>query len=190
MTTDHKIIETYNEKCDYKIIELYNRECDYKYITESVGCKPGYAEAIVAIYIINTLRSMWLDTDMSQAQIAAKLRVAPSYVYELIARWFTVEERIARKSRVQRMVQTDERVAPPPWYTGPGRSVPLKVIEYCEVMDITCIPPGMSVVLISQGVFALMTKAEAKELSQARSILVGGDNEHPEQGYYQSETDA
>ena len=177
MTTKHKVIETYNKDCDHKIIEMYNRECDYAYITESVGCEPGYAEAIVAIYIINNLRSMWLDTDMSQAVIAAKLRVAPSYVYYLICEWFTVEERIARKSRVQRMVQTDERVAPPEWYTGPGRSVPLKVIEYCEAMGITCIPSGMSVVLISQGVFALMTKAEAKELSQARSILVGGSTD-------------
>ena len=159
---------------DERIIELYNKECDYKYITESVGCKPDYTEAIVAEYIVSSIRTMWLDTDMSQAKIAAKLRIAPSMVYYLVVEWFTVEQRIARKSRVQRMVQTDERVAPPDWYTGPGRSVPLKVIEYCEAMGITCIPPGMSVVLISQGVFALMTKAEAKELSQARSILVGG----------------
>ena len=160
-----------------KVIDYYKRGCDPDFIATHVGLQPGEVEGHIASYLVGEVVERWLSTDDSQAKIANQLQIPPSYVYKTVVENFSVEQRIARKSRVQRMVQTDERVAPPSWYTGPGRSVPLKVIEYCEVMGLTCIPPGMSVVLISQGVFALMTKAEAKELSQARSILVGGSTD-------------
>ena len=158
-----------------RVIDYYKRGCDPDYIAANVGLQPGEVDGHIASYLAGEIVERWLGTDDSQAKIASQLEIPPSYVYKTVVENFSVEQRIARKSRVQRLVQTDERVAPPPWYTGPGRSVPLKVIEYCEAMGLTCIPPGMSVVLISQGVFALMTKAEAKELSQARSILVGGE---------------
>ena len=182
-----------------RVIDYYKRGCDPDYIAANVGLQPGEVDGHIASYLAGEIVERWLKTDDSQAKIAAQLEVPPSYVYKTVLASFSVEQRIARKSRVQRLVQTDERVCIPSWYTGPGRSVPLKVLEYCEAMEITALPPGMSVVLISQGVFALMTKAEAKAISQARSIIVGDIDEpdvspqsrldHPEQGYYQGALD-
>ena len=160
-----------------KIIDLYRRECDTVFIAQALQVSVDDVNAAINGYLVKHITGLWLDTDRSQASIAAQLNIPPSYVYKVVLAAFSVEERIARKSRVQRAVQTDERVCPPSWYTGPGRSVPLKVLEYCEAMDITALPPGMSVVLISQGVFALMTKAEAKAISQARSIIVGDSDD-------------
>ena len=88
---------------------------------------------------------LWRDRNISQALIAALCNVPPSYVYKIIAANFTVEERADKKIKLQKLAQTEVRVAPPSWYTGPGRSVPLKIIEYCEEHSITEIPPGMSV---------------------------------------------
>ena len=156
-----------------RVIDYYKRGCDPRYIAANVGVQPEEVDGHIVSYLVGEIVERWLGTDDSQAKIAAQLAVPPSYVYKTVTDNFSVEQRIARKSRVQRAVQTDERVCPPSWYTGPGRSVPLKVLEYCEAMEITALPPGMSVVLISQGVFALMTKAEAKAISQARSIIVG-----------------
>ena len=156
------------------ILELYLRECDTAFIAKSLSIPLDEVEDVIAKHLVERIRDMWVDSDKSQAVIAATLNVLPSYVYKVVATSFTVEQRIARKSRMQRLVQTDERVAPPSWYTGPGRSVPLKVVEYCEAMGLTCLPPGMSVVLMAQGMFALMTKAEAKMVAQTRSIIVGG----------------
>lgn len=117
--------------------------------------------------------SLWLETDISQAEIAAKCGVTPSFVYRVVKENFTVEQRIAKKSKVQRRVQTEERVAPPSWYTGPGRSVPLKILEYCEAMELSELPPGMTVVCLPSGAFALMTRGEAKLLAEARTTILG-----------------
>lgn len=156
-----------------RVIDLYKRGCDFDYIAENLELPCKEVDGHIASYLAGAIVESWLATDKSQAVIAATLNIPPSYVYRIVVENFSVEQRIARKSRLQHLVQTDERVAPPPWYTGPGRSVPLKILEYCEAMEITRIPPGMSVVLISQGVFALMTKSEAKAIAQARSIIVG-----------------
>ena len=123
---------------------------------------------------LESICKLWLETDMSQALIAVKCDVAPSFVYRVVVENFTVEQRIAKRSIVQRKVQTDERVAPPSWYTGPGRSVPLKIVEYCEAMGITEIPEGMSVVRLPSGAFALMTRGDAKLLAEARTVILGG----------------
>jgi hypothetical protein len=114
-----------------------------------------------------------METDISQAMIALRLGVAPSLVYRIVKENFTVEQRIAKKSRLQKVAQVEERVAPPSWYTGPGRSVPLKILEYCEAMGVTEIPPGMSVVSLPGDKFAIMTKRDAKLLAEARTIILG-----------------
>lgn len=161
-----------------KIIDLYNRGCETEYITEALSLPLVTVANVLATHIQEKVRLMWLETDLSQALIAARCGIAPSYVYSIVKDSFTVEQRIAKKSKLQRKVQTDERVSPPSWYTGPGRAVPLKVLEYCEAMGVTEIPPGMSVVLLSEGVFALMTKGEAKRVSEARNIILGAHSEN------------
>lgn len=113
------------------------------------------------------IRQLWLDTNLSQDKIATRLDTLPSYVYKVVVASFTVEQRIARKKRVQRVSQTTERVAPPSWYTGPGRSVPRKVLEFCEVNGLLELPPNTSVVDLPTGESVLLHKKDAKFLSQA-----------------------
>ena len=155
------------------IINLYNRGCESEYIAQVLELPLSEIELEVSKHVLEQIQIMWLETDRSQAVIASFCRVSPSYVYRVVSECFTVEQRIAKKSKVQRRVQTEERVAPPSWYTGPGRSVPLKIIEYCEAVGLTELPPGMSVVCLPGGAFALMTREEAKLLAEARTVILG-----------------
>ena len=120
---------------------------------------------------------MWLEKDISQALIAALCDVPPSFVYRVIKESFTVDQRIAKKARIQRAAQTEKRVAPPSWYTGPGRSVPLKVIEYCEEMDITEIPNDMTVITLPGGMLKLFPKEAAKLYNELNTLIKGSHRE-------------
>ena len=159
------------------VIDLYNRGCETEYIAQALELSVSDIDLEIHTHVLKQIQTMWLETERSQAVIASFCRVSPSYVYRVVAECFTVEQRIAKKARVQRKVQTEERVSPPSWYTGPGRSVPLKILEYCEAMGVTEIPPGMTVICLPQGTFALMTKAEAKLLAEARTVILGEHRE-------------
>jgi hypothetical protein len=106
---------------------------------------------------------LWLDTDLKQDEIAERVGATPATFSRYVKATYTQAERDERQARIRSMSQSVTRVPTPSWYTGKGKSVPLKVIEYCQLHGITCLPPDTSVVLLDGGSMTLMSTKEAKK---------------------------
>ena len=123
----------------------------------------------------NNIRALWAGTRLTQEEIAVMVGVTPDSLSRYVEQTFTKEERSARLSEVLTTAQTEERVANPAWYEGPGRSVPLKIIVYCQQHGLKCLPAGKVVVFVNgnnqdydRHNLLLLDKKEAKTLRELR----------------------
>ena len=97
----------------------------------------------------STIRELWVGSDLTQEEIAVIVGVTPDSLSRYIDQSFTKAERKERLATILATAQTEERVANPPWYEGPGRSVPLKIIVYCQHHGLKCLPHGKAVVFVN-----------------------------------------
>lgn len=124
-----------------------------------------------------SINELWLDTNLTQTQIAIKVGVTPASLSRYIQATFTEEQRKDRAARMQANAQIEARVASPSWYTGPGKSVPLRTVKYCEAYSLTRLPTGTSVVMLDGDStnykpenMMLLDSKEAKKLQEYRVI--------------------
>ena len=132
---------------------------------------------------------LWLETNLPQAVIAAKVGLTPSALSRYILATFTAEQRSQRHARMQASAQSVKRVPTPEWYTGEGKSIPVRTVRYCEEYGITQLPPGTTVVMVdgdnnnfSPHNMILMHSKEAKKLAELRSIQAALTSEEETSG--------
>ena len=97
----------------------------------------------------STIRELWVGSDLTQEEIAVIVGVTPDSLSRYIDQEFSKAERKERLATILATAQTEERVANPTWYEGPGRSVPLKIIVYCQHHGLKCLPHGKAVVFVN-----------------------------------------
>lgn len=97
----------------------------------------------------STIRELWVGSDLTQEEIAVIVGVTPDSLSRYIDQEFSKAERKERLTTILATAQTEERVANPSWYKGPGRSVPLKIIVYCQQHELKCLPHGKAVVFVN-----------------------------------------
>lgn len=120
---------------------------------------------------------LWLDTNLPQAVIAEKVGITSSALSRFISVTFTEEQRRQRNARMQAASQSIKRVPAPEWYTGTGKSVPERTIQYCKEYALTQLPANTTVVMVdgddtnfSPSNMILMNSKEAKRLAEIRAI--------------------
>lgn len=123
----------------------------------------------------STIRALWVGSRLTQEEIAVMVEVTPDSLSRYIEQTFTPAQRRERLSDVLTSAQTEERVPNPSWYEGPGRSVPRKIIVYCQQHELKCLPPGKVVVFVNGNNqdydlhnLLLLDKKEAKTLRELR----------------------
>jgi hypothetical protein len=122
-----------------------------------------------------TLHKAWLDTGIPQSELASTLGIPTWVLSDYIADTFTPAQRTERNSRIQAAAQNTMRVARPSWYEGSGRSVPLKVLVYCEHRGLTRLPNNTAVVHLDGNKsnydhdnLSLMSRKKAKKFVEAQ----------------------
>lgn len=123
----------------------------------------------------STIRELWVGSDLTQEEIAVIVGVTPDSLSRYIDSEFSKAERRERLSAILATAQTEERVANPSWYHGPGRSVPRKIIVYCQQHGLKCLPHGKAVVFVngdnqdySPHNLLLLDNKDAKKLRELR----------------------
>ena len=135
------------------------------------------------------INDLWLGTDLHCTVIAAKVGVSTAALSRYLRATFTEEQRRERNQRMQSSAQSVARVSAPPWYTGAGKSVPLRTIKYCEAYGITQLPPGTTVIMLdgdndnfTPSNMVLMASKEAKKLLEIRTIAAALSSEEDTSG--------
>jgi hypothetical protein len=123
----------------------------------------------------STLHKLWLETGTPQGDLANLLGIPTWVLSDYIADTFTPAQRTERNSRIQAEAQSTMRVARPGWYTGSGRSVPLKVLVYCEQRGVSKLPNNTAVVHLDGDKsnydydnLSIMSRKEAKKFVEAQ----------------------
>lgn len=123
----------------------------------------------------NTIRELWVGSDLTQEEIAVIVGVTPDSLSRYIDQEFTLAQRKERLTTILASAQTEQRVTNPSWYDGPGRSVPLKIIIYCQHHGLKCLPHGKAVVFVngnnqdySPHNLLLLDNKDAKSLRELR----------------------
>lgn len=135
------------------------------------------------------INRLWLETDLPQAVIANKVGLTPSALSRYITVTFTATQREQRHARLQTAAQSVKRIPSPDWYTGGGKSVPVRTVKYCEEFGITHLPAGTTVVMVdgnsenfSPHNMILMHSKEAKKLAELRAIQLALTSEESTSG--------
>jgi len=135
------------------------------------------------------INALWLETNLPQLVIAAKVGVKPAALSRYIQATFTSEQREERRARLQATAQSVKRSPSPEWYTGEGKSIPLRTLRYCEAYGLTQLPAGTTVVMLdgdeenfTPSNMILMNSKEAKKLGEIRAITLALSSEEETSG--------